>query len=73
MGKRCVYLFKGSKKVGGPKSKTQPGLMTRTRRIWGRVLKPHGKSGVVKCSFKPNLPGHAIGRKIKVYMYPSSI
>ena len=33
MGKRCVYLLKGSKKVGSPKSKTQPGLMTRTRRI----------------------------------------
>eukprot|EP01001_Neometanema_parovale_P011334 NODE_7581_length_756_cov_127.796209_g7332_i0.p1 GENE.NODE_7581_length_756_cov_127.796209_g7332_i0~~NODE_7581_length_756_cov_127.796209_g7332_i0.p1 ORF type:complete len:213 (-),score=98.08 NODE_7581_length_756_cov_127.796209_g7332_i0:117-704(-) len=73
MGKRVLYLFKGQKKKGSVRSKQQPKMMTRTRRIWGKVIKAHGKSGVVKAKFKTNLPPQAIGRKVRVYMFPSNI
>eukprot|EP00996_Jenningsia_fusiforme_P005698 NODE_6721_length_542_cov_154.876268_g6299_i0.p2 GENE.NODE_6721_length_542_cov_154.876268_g6299_i0~~NODE_6721_length_542_cov_154.876268_g6299_i0.p2 ORF type:complete len:157 (-),score=41.74 NODE_6721_length_542_cov_154.876268_g6299_i0:70-492(-) len=73
MGKRCLYLFKATKKVAGPKCRQQPHLKSNVRRIWGRIRAPHGKSGVVKAVFKPNLPGQAMGKKIRVYLYPSSI
>eukprot|EP01011_Urceolus_sp_BLP5_P002642 TRINITY_DN2948_c0_g1_i3.p2 TRINITY_DN2948_c0_g1~~TRINITY_DN2948_c0_g1_i3.p2 ORF type:complete len:145 (+),score=11.44 TRINITY_DN2948_c0_g1_i3:158-592(+) len=72
-GKRVCYLANGKHKKGGFRTAKQPHLRTKVRRIWGKVIKPHGKSGVVKATFKKNLPGQAIGRRLRVYLFPSNI
>nr|QLA09634.1 60S large subunit ribosomal protein eL33 [Euglena gracilis]6ZJ3_Lv Chain Lv, Ribosomal protein eL33 [Euglena gracilis] len=70
LGKRCVYLYRGKKKVAGRKGSK---VKTNMRRIWGRITRSHGKAGCVKAVFKPNLPGESIGRKVRIYLFPSSI
>mmetsp|Transcript_11621 Transcript_11621/g.21289 ORF Transcript_11621/g.21289 Transcript_11621/m.21289 type:complete len:142 (-) Transcript_11621:541-966(-) len=73
MGKRVVYMFKALKKKGCAGSRQKPELMSKVRRIWGRIVKPHGQSGMVRAVFKPNLPAQAIGNRVRLYMYPSAI
>jgi large subunit ribosomal protein L35Ae len=36
------------------------------KEIVGIVLAVHGKKGVVRAKFTPNLPGQAVGTKVKV-------
>merc|ERR1711887_526404 len=52
---------KNTKVVNGKKS--------RSRVIWGRVMRAHGQSGNVKCKFNSNLPSARIGRKVRVMLY----
>ena len=42
---------------------------SRYRALWGKVISTHGKSGVVRAKFKRNLPGEAIGEKVRVLLH----
>jgi large subunit ribosomal protein L35Ae len=70
MGKRCVFVHPGKTPITARKGS---GKTTRMRRMWGKIVRHHGKAGLVRAVFKPNLPGQAIGKKIRVFLYPSSI
>ncbi|CAN6239223.1 unnamed protein product [Urochloa humidicola] len=58
-----AYIYKAKTNSSG----------THYRCIWGKVTRPHGNSGVVRAKFKSNLPPESMGRKVRVFMYPSSI
>ena len=36
------------------------------RKMYGRVLKPHGNRGEVKAYFRPGLPGQALGDYVEI-------
>ncbi|CAI5442470.1 unnamed protein product [Caenorhabditis angaria] len=69
VGKRVVYLYKAHNKT----QKTGHSVATRTRAIWGRVTRPHGNAGSVRAKFHHNLPPTALGKRIRVLLYPSNI
>ena len=60
-GKRVAYIFK-AKTVRNN---------TKFRTIWGRIVKAHGNSGVVRASFARNLPAKAMGATLRVMLYPN--
>jgi len=72
-GKRVAYVYKGQKRRRCVKSRIAPKRRTTVRVIWGRVTKPHGGSGSVVAKFRPNLPSAAIGKRVRVYLFPSTI
>lgn len=63
LGKRVAYVYKAKTKKNG----------TLYRSMWGRVIKPHGNSGVVRATFRKNLPPSSLGGRVRVFMYPSRI
>ena len=68
MGKRVAYIYKAKRP-----QKTSDGETTRFRVIWGRVQRSHGTSGVVRCGFRTNLPPQALGKNVRIFMYPSRV
>ena len=60
-GKRVAYIFKAKNTVNN----------TRYRVMWGKVINTHGHAGVVRASFRKNLPPRAIGSTVRVMLYPN--
>ncbi|CAI2344453.1 unnamed protein product [Caenorhabditis sp. 36 PRJEB53466] len=69
VGKRVVYLYKAHNKT----LKTGHTVATRTRAIWGKITRPHGNAGAVRAKFHHNIPPTALGKRIRVLLYPSNI
>eukprot|EP00696_Hemimastix_kukwesjijk_P014950 gnl/Hemi2/3034_TR1072_c0_g1_i1.p2 gnl/Hemi2/3034_TR1072_c0_g1~~gnl/Hemi2/3034_TR1072_c0_g1_i1.p2 ORF type:complete len:127 (+),score=54.44 gnl/Hemi2/3034_TR1072_c0_g1_i1:41-382(+) len=67
LGKRVAYVYRCKRTQGIEKA------TDRVRVMWGRVRRAHGNTGSVRVSFKRNLPPAAMGARLRVMMYPSSI
>ena len=63
LGKRVAYIYRAPTVKDG----------SHYRAIWGRVMRPHGNSGVVRAKFLRNLPSQAMGATVRVMLYPSNI
>lgn len=62
-GKRMAYIYKAKVKKNG----------SHYRCIWGKAIRPHGNSGVVRAKFKSNLPPksmvNAIAGSVHYFIY----
>merc|ERR1719198_731720 len=58
LGKRVAYIYKAkTKKSKRSALKQEEKKQSNFRVIWGKIRCPHGNSGVVRATFRKNLPG----------------
>lgn len=62
LGKRVAYIYRAHRK-SKQRGEKKP---SKYRVVWGRVMRPHGNSGVVRAKFKHNLPPKAMGATVRV-------
>jgi large subunit ribosomal protein L35Ae len=55
---------KASRYIGRRVVWTSPGAAKK--RIYGKITKPHGNSGVLRARFSSGLPGTALGTKVDI-------
>lgn len=63
LGKRVAYVYRG-------KTANKEKGLTKHRSIQGKVIAVHGDNGVVRAKFHHNLPGQAVGKLVRVMLYP---
>merc|ERR1711890_47199 len=64
LGKRVAFVYKSEKNT-----KIVNGQKSRSRVIWGKIMRPHGQSGNVRVKFRKNMPCTARGKKVRVMLY----
>ena len=72
-GKRIAYVYHGYKAKRCVRWSKAPARRSNTRALWGRVTKPHGGAGMVRARFPKTIPANALGKRVRVYLYPSRI
>lgn len=60
-GKRVAYIYKCRNQKTGVNYKC----------IWGKVRSSHGNNGLVRATFRKNLPPRAMGATLRVMLYPN--
>jgi large subunit ribosomal protein L35Ae len=63
LGKKVAFIYKAKVKKNG----------SNFRVVWGKVCRPHGTNGVVRCSFRRPLPPSSLGGAARVMLYPSRV
>merc|ERR1711944_359954 len=61
---RVAYVYKAEKNT-----KIVNEEKSRSRVIWGKIMRPHGNAGSVRVKFRSNMPSMARGKKVRVMLY----
>lgn len=64
LGKKAAYIYKANK------TQKRNGKDSKLRSIKGKIFAMHGANGVVRAKFTPNLPPQAMGKMVRVMLYP---
>ena len=72
VGKKAAYVTPGVNKTKGVR-RFQRKATKAVHVNWGKIRKVHGNSGLVYAVFRSNLPPNAMGRRVRVMLYPSLI